>query len=113
MSTCKKMTPDANKAKKLLLSYTVGFLAALLFTLISFFLATHHATRNEEMTFLSLGVLIVLQVIVQVVFFFRLGTSTADDKLNFWVFMFTLLIMLIVVSGSLWIMYNLNYFMVN
>lgn len=108
MSNTEMATPSAAKARKLLITYAVGFVAALVLILISYALATHSVTRHEAMTFFSLGILLVLQVIVQVVFFFRLGIQTASDQWHLWVFLFTLLIMLIVVSGNLWIMYNLN-----
>ena len=109
MSNTEMLSPDFKQAKKLLISYVISFGAALLLILISFFLVTHPQGLSEKATFFALALLLVLQLGVQVVFSFRLRIGSAEDRWNFWVFVFTLLIMSIVVTGSLWIMYNLNY----
>jgi len=100
------------KANKLSRAYLIGFIFSIILTLLGFFLVTHRALEPQGL-YLSLAVLILLQLATQAVFFFRLNMATDDDRWNLVIFLFSLLIMLIVVSGSLWIMYNLNYYMVN
>jgi cytochrome o ubiquinol oxidase subunit IV len=113
MSNCEIATPDLKKSTRLLVSYVIGFVLSVFFAVLSFYLVTHHLLATNAMLYTALTVLVLLQLLVQAVFFFHLNTETMDDRWNFLVFVFSLLIMLIVVSGSLWIMYNLNYYMVN
>lgn len=102
------------KANKLLKAYVTGFVASVILTLLAFVITAHHAFNlSHEGVYTALTILILLQLAVQAVFFFRLNMATDDDRWNTVIFFFSLLIMLIVVSGSLWIMYNLNYYMVS
>jgi cytochrome o ubiquinol oxidase operon protein cyoD len=113
MSNSEIAKPDFKKSTQLLTSYVIGFVLSVIFAVLSFYLVTHHLLATNSMLYAALTVLLILQVLVQAIFFFRLSTETMDDRWNFLIFVFSLLIMLIVVSGSLWIMYNLNYYMVN
>lgn len=49
----------------------------------------------------------VVQIVVHLVCFLHMNTSS-EERWNVIAFLFTLLIIGIVVIGSLWIMYNLN-----
>jgi cytochrome o ubiquinol oxidase operon protein cyoD len=113
MSNHEIATPDLKKATQLFWSYLVGFVLSVVFAVLSFYLVTSQLLATNAMLYTALTVLVILQLLVQSVFFFRLNTHSSDDRWNFLIFVFSLLIMLIVVSGSLWIMYNLNYYMVN
>ncbi|MFZ1360973.1 MAG: cytochrome C oxidase subunit IV family protein [Candidatus Saccharimonadales bacterium] len=53
-------------------------------------------------------VLAVLQFIVQVYYFLHLRGESKPRWLS-WSFVYTIIMMLIVVIGSFWVMYNLNY----
>ncbi len=104
------------KANQLLKSYFAGFVFSVIATLLGFFLVTHQAlspSLSHEALYSLVVILVLSQLLIQAVFFFRLNMATDDDRWNLVIFLFSLLIMLIVVSGSLWIMYNLNYYMVN
>lgn len=91
-------------------SYLIGFLISLVLSLGAFALVVYHSL-NDQCLIISVVVLALIQLLVQVICFFRLSAQ-AEERWNLITFIFTLLIMLIVVSGSLWIMYNLNYNMV-
>lgn len=87
--------------------YVIGGLVALALTSIAFWLISEGAVGG-----LAAAVVILLmacvQVIVQLYFFLHL----ADDRRPSWrqySLVFTVLILLIIVVGSLWIMWNLNY----
>ncbi len=112
MSDHELVASHLKKANKLLLSYTIGFVLTVIFTLIAFALVRSH-TLDVEALYVIVAVGLILQVLVQVFFVFRLNKTTEDDRWNLLIFVFAILIMGIVVSGSLWIMYNLNYYMVN
>ncbi len=107
-----QITPDPIKAKKLFASYLIGFVLSLVLSLVAYAIVVKHTLSNSGL-YIALTVFVVLALFVQVIFYFRLNTKTQDDRWNLICFLFTILIMAIVVSGSLWIMYNLNYYMVN
>lgn len=90
-----------------LLSYVLGFVFAIVLTLIAYF-----ATVNHILTGMSLAVFLMalatVQLLVQLVFFLHLGRDK-KARWNVASFYFMLLVLLIVVIGSLWIMHNLNY----
>jgi cytochrome o ubiquinol oxidase operon protein cyoD len=99
-------------AKSLLKSYIIGFILTVAFVLASYFVVQKQLFVGESL-YVALAVLIVLQILSLVIFFLRLNAKTEDDKWNLLSFVFTLVIIAIVVTGSLWIMYNLNYYMVH
>lgn len=97
--------------RKTLKSYLMGLCLSLVFTLLAFFLVAEHALSNIHL-YISLSVLAVLQLIAQVVCFLRINSSK-EGQWNLMPFLFTILIVLVLVAGSLWIMYNLNYNMMH
>lgn len=94
-------------------SYLIGFMLSLVLTFLAYSATVFH--MNSGHTFLSHEIMIplvmslaVFQLFVQLVFFLHLGF----DKSNQWnlgFFISTVSIILLVVLGSLWIMYHLNY----
>lgn len=92
--------------------YVVGFALSLLLTLLAFavvgFPDYSHAFIYGTLTILALS-----QLLVQVICFLRLNIRSTQDRWNLLAFVFTLIVVLILVSGSLWIMVNLNYYMMN
>lgn len=93
--------------------YISGFILSLVFTLTSFWLVEQHV-RSGHTTFshpLLIGVTMVLalaQFMAQIYFFLHLGRET-KPRWKLLVLGFMILVVLIVVIGSIWIMYNLNY----
>lgn len=112
MANHQEITANPAQAQKLLKSYVTGFILSVALALLAYFLVVKHALSNQAL-YITVTAFIVLSVLVQVIFLFRLNMRTEDDRWNFICFIFTMIIMAIVVSGSLWIMYNLNYYMVN
>ncbi len=97
--------------RKTLKSYMFGLGFSLLFTFLAFGLVAKHAIATKYI-YISLAVLAIFQLIAQVVCFLRLNT-TREGKWNTMPFLFTILVILVLVIGSLWIMFNLNYNMVH
>lgn len=100
------------KARKLMKSYVIGFVLLLIYVLASYAMVTQHWLTGHAL-YEGLVVSLLLQMLVQVICYLRLNSKTEDDKWNMITFVFTLIIIAIVVVGSLWIMYNLNYYMVS
>ena len=92
-------------------AYMIGLLLSLLFTFASFWIVTDHRLSQETL-FILLSIFAIAQLIAQVVYFLRFNMSP-DGQWSTTPFLFTILIVLVLVFGSLWIMFNLNYYMVN
>ncbi len=88
-------------------SYLTGFVLALVLTAIPFALVmsgTGSAAAALAAIFLAGSV----QILVHLHYFLHLDTSSAA-RWNVVAMIFTILIMILFVGGSLWIMYTLNY----
>ncbi|MEM5404479.1 MULTISPECIES: cytochrome o ubiquinol oxidase subunit IV [Paraburkholderia] len=87
-------------------SYLVGFVLAVVLTAASFWLVLHGGFSRET-ALLGLAVLAVVQILVHLVFFLHMNTSSGQ-RWNVTAFGFTVLTVLIVVVGTLWVMHNVS-----
>lgn len=85
-----------------LLSYLVGFGLSVALTLIAFLVAPTLGTFAIP----SIIGLALLQLLVQLVFFLHLGQER-ENRSSLNVFALTVIIILILVGGTLWIMHDL------
>lgn len=88
--------------------YLMGIVLCVIFTLIPFYLVMV-PTLSRGVTFAVIYAFAILQLFVQVTCFLRLNTHTQQSKMNVMTFLFTLLILGVVIGGSLWIMWHLDY----
>lgn len=87
--------------------YVKGFIASLILTIIPFyFVATQ--SLPKDITYAILFGCAVIQVIVHFIYFLHMEIKTDEGKWNFVSLMFTVLVVLILIVGSIWIMLNLN-----
>ena len=89
-----------------LMTYSLGLLLALLLTGASFLVSQTHLLWSPGVP-AGLAVLAIAQMGVHLVFFLNISTNP-DNTNNMIALAFGLLIVTLVVSGSLWIMANLN-----
>ena len=87
--------------------YIIGFVLAVGLTILAYLTVTQHWLACSTLVFGLMG-LAVIQFVVQLIFFLHIGQESRP-RWNLAVFLFTLLVLMIIVFGSLWIMYNLNY----
>jgi cytochrome o ubiquinol oxidase subunit IV len=88
-------------------TYLTGFVLSLILTAIPFALVMS-GTWSPALTLAGIVSAGLVQILVHLHYFLHLDTSSAA-RWNVLAIMFTLLIMIIFVGGSLWIMSNLNY----
>jgi cytochrome o ubiquinol oxidase subunit IV len=88
------------------LTYTVGLVFALLLTAASFIVSQTDLLWSPGVP-AGLAVLAIAQMGVHLVFFLHISTGP-DNTNNVVALAFGLLIVTLIVSGSLWIMANLN-----
>ena len=90
--------------------YTVGFVLSLLLTAAAYLLTVNSSAGIWLLV--GLGVLALVQMIVQLQFFLHLGEET-KPRYKLVTFVFMSVILLIIVVGSIWIMQNLDYNMMH
>ncbi len=88
-------------------SYLTGFVLSLILTAIPFALVMS-GTWSASATIAGICSAGLVQILVHLHYFLHLDTSSAA-RWNVLVMIFTLLIMILFVGGTLWIMSSLNY----
>lgn len=88
-------------------SYVIGFVLSLIFTIIPFVMVINDIVSGNARVAMLLG-FALLQFMVQAVFFLHLGRET-KPRWRLIALLFAVFTIAIVVIGSLWIMYSLNY----
>ncbi|AHG21436.1 cytochrome C oxidase [Chania multitudinisentens RB-25] len=87
-------------------SYLTGFILSIILTVIPFAMVMSGTASHATILAVVVG-MAVIQVIVHLVYFLHMNTSS-EERWNLVALLFTTMIIGIVVVGSLWIMYNLN-----
>lgn len=88
-------------------SYNLGFVLSAIFTVIPFMLVMN-PVLSRPATLLTLIVFAVAQLIVQLVLFLHMSRSS-EEGWNLISFVFTLLILLIIVALSVWIIWSMHF----
>jgi cytochrome o ubiquinol oxidase operon protein cyoD len=96
---------------KTLFSYVVGFFLCIILTAIPF-LAVYDGAAPIHWLYFIVIVCAILQLIVQTVCFLRLNFNK-DGLENSLSFIFVIFVTLILIGGSMWIMWHLNYNMMH
>lgn len=85
----------------------LGYTLSLIFIFAAYRIIVHHHLSDGALLFTIMG-LGVLQAAIQLAFFLHLGLES-KPRWNFMMFLFMVLVIIVIVGGSLWIMYQLNY----
>jgi cytochrome o ubiquinol oxidase operon protein cyoD len=88
--------------------YGIGFVLSVVLTVIPFWLVMSGVLGDKLVTALVIAAFAVVQVFVHMVFFLHMNTKSQGGW-NFLALVFTLIVVGIVLSGSLWVMYHLNH----
>jgi cytochrome o ubiquinol oxidase operon protein cyoD len=94
-------------SKGSLKSYLTGFVLSLILTAIPFALVMR-GTLSSSVIIAGIFSAGIVQILVHLHYFLHLDASSAA-RWNVLAMIFTLLIMVLFVGGTLWIMYTLNY----
>lgn len=101
------MTRKSSEYSQTLMKYIIGFLASLALTMFAYVLVAGRILTGDTLL-LALGGLALVQMILQLFFFLHMADETRP-RFRLVSFGFMTSIIIIVVAGSLWIMYHLNY----
>ena len=89
-------------------SYTTGFTLSIALTAMAFALVMQGGGLPRWIVSLGIFGAAIVQILVHLHYFLHLDTSSSA-RWNVLALLFTLLIMIIFVGGTLWVMSNLDY----
>ena len=87
--------------------YLTGFVLAVILTVIPFWLVMGDVFDSSRTTALVVLVFAAVQIVVHMVYFLHMNTK-AEGGWSLLALMFTLVLVVITLAGSLWVMYHLN-----
>ena len=87
--------------------YLTGFVLAAILTVIPFWLVMGHVIANKQLLILIILALAIVQIFVHIVYFLHLDTRS-EAGWNMMAFIFTAVLVIIVLGASIWVMYNEN-----
>lgn len=87
--------------------YITGFLLSVVLTAIPFWLVMNDVLGNSTLTAIVIMAFAAVQIVVHMVYFLHMN-SRSEEGWNMLGLIFTIIIVVIVLSGSLWVMYHLN-----
>ena len=88
--------------------YLIGFFLSVVLTAIPFWLVMSGTIADKQATALVIMAFAVVQIVVHMIYFLHMNTKSE----NGWTVMaliFTIILVVIALSGSLWVMYHLNH----
>ncbi|MBZ9668653.1 cytochrome o ubiquinol oxidase subunit IV [Mesorhizobium sp. ES1-3] len=87
--------------------YLTGFVLSAILTAIPFWLVMTGAIDDKQATAIVIMAFAVVQIVVHMVFFLHMNTAS-EGGWSMLALIFTLILVGIVLTGSLWVMYHLN-----
>jgi cytochrome o ubiquinol oxidase operon protein cyoD len=99
--------PDTHEAGGTLREYVTGFVLAVVLTAIPFWLVMGHQIPSSRVTAAVLLGFAAVQIVVHMVYFLHMN-SRSEGGWSLLALLFTIMLVVIALSGSLWVMYHLN-----
>lgn len=88
-------------------SYMTGFVLSLILTAIPFWLVMGNVIESKTWTMAAIMILGGIQMVVHMIYFLHMN-SRSEGGWTMMALIFTIVILVIVLVGSLWVMYHLN-----
>ena len=87
--------------------YMLGFVLSVVLTAIPFWLVMSGVLPSKQITALVIMAFAVVQIIVHMIYFLHMNT-TSENGWSMMALIFTIVMVVIALSGSLWVMSHLN-----
>ena len=87
--------------------YVIGFVLSVILTAIPFWLVMGNVLGKSNLTAIAIMALAVLQILVHMIYFLHMNTKS-EGGWTLLAAIFTIVVVVITLSGSLWVMYHLN-----
>lgn len=88
-------------------SYMIGFGLSVILTAIPFWLVMTGYFANPQTTAFVIMAFAVVQIIVHMIYFLHMNTRS-ESGWTMMALIFTIVLVVITLSGSMWVMYHLN-----
>ena len=89
--------------------YVIGLIISIILTIIPFWMVMDGGFERQPLI-LTVVITAIAQVLVQLVFFLHLNSSS-EQRWNLIAFIYTILTIAILIIGSIWVMDYLHFFM--
>ena len=99
---------DGGAAHLTLRGYATGFFAAVFLTAIPFWLVMGKTFGSSNTTAAVILAFAAVQIVVHMVYFLHMSPKS-EGGWNLLALLFTMMLVVIALSGSLWVMYHLNH----
>lgn len=99
---------EAQGPHSTLRGYATGFVLAVILTAIPFWLVMGKVLPNSSTTGFVLLALAAVQIVVHMIYFLHMNTK-AEGGWSMLALLFTFMLLVIMLAGSIWVMYHLNH----
>ena len=99
---------DGSAPHSTLKGYLTGFVLAVVLTAIPFWLVIGRVIGSSTITAIAILAIGVVQIVVHMIYFLHMN-GKAEGGWTLLALLFTLVLVVITLSGSLWVMYHLNH----
>ena len=87
--------------------YMIGFILSVILTVIPFWLVMAKVISDPQVTVALIMILGAIQIIVHMIYFLHMDTKS-EGGWNIMALIFTIVLVVICLAGSIWVMYHLN-----
>jgi cytochrome o ubiquinol oxidase operon protein cyoD len=87
--------------------YMTGFVLSVVLTVIPFWLVMGHVITKSSTAAVIILALAAVQIVVHMIYFLHMNAKS-EGGWNMLALVFTIVLVVITLSGSIWIMYHLN-----
>lgn len=87
--------------------YVIGFVLSVILTAIPFWLVMTGALESKQLTAFVIMGFAVVQILVHMVYFLHMN-GRSEGGWSMLALIFTVIVVVITLAGSLWVMYHLN-----
>ncbi len=98
---------DAAPGHATLRGYLTGFILSVILTAIPFWLVMAGPIDSKQTTAIVIMAFAVVQIVVHMIFFLHMD-ARSEGGWSLMALLFTLILVAIALTGSLWVMYHLN-----
>lgn len=88
-------------------SYMIGFVLSVILTGIPFWLVMGNVLDNNQLTAVVITLFAVIQIVVHMVYFLHMDFRS-EGGWSMLALIFTVIVVVICLAGSLWVMFHLN-----
>ena len=87
--------------------YVTGFILSVILTAIPFWLVMGGVIDNKTVTAMLIMAFAMVQIVVHMIYFLHMDTRS-EEGWTMMALIFTIIMVVIALTGSLWVMYHLN-----